>query len=65
MALTPQEKSPYYLIANLYWSNMQAFQEAFQSSEGQATAGDMQNFATGGATVLVGELEVVVPVSLS
>jgi len=44
---------------------MQAFQEALQSSEGQAAAADVQNFATGGATVLVGELEVSVPVSLS
>jgi hypothetical protein len=28
MALTPQEKSPYYMIASLYWDNMQALQEA-------------------------------------
>jgi uncharacterized protein (TIGR02118 family) len=65
MAIDPQEKSPYYLIATLYWENMQAFQEAVQSSEGQAAAGDLQNFATGGATLLVGELEVVAPVTLS
>jgi uncharacterized protein (TIGR02118 family) len=65
MAVNPQEKSPYYLIATLYWENMQAFQEGLQSSEGQTTAADLQNFATGGATLLVGELEVVAPVSLS
>lgn len=65
MALNPQEKSPYYLIATLYWANMQAFQEALQSSEGQAAAADLQNFATGGVTLLVGELEVVAPVSLT
>ena len=65
MAINPQEKSPYYLIATLYWENMQAFQEGLQSSEGQAAAGDLQNFATGGATLLVGELEVVAPVTLS
>lgn len=64
-SLNPQEKSPYYLITSLYWANMQAFQEALQSSEGQAAAADLQNFASGGATLLVGELEVPVPVSLS
>jgi uncharacterized protein (TIGR02118 family) len=64
MAINPQEKSPYYLIATLYWENMQAFQEGLQSSEGQAAAADLQTFATGGATLLVGELEVVAPVSL-
>jgi uncharacterized protein (TIGR02118 family) len=65
MAINPQEKSPYYMIASLYWENMQAFQEAIQSSEGQTAAADLQNFATGGATLLVGEVEVIAPVSLS
>ena len=65
MALTPQEKSPYYMIASLYWDNMQALQDALQSPEGQAATADLQNFATGGAAFLVGELQVVVPVSLS
>jgi uncharacterized protein (TIGR02118 family) len=65
MTLNPQEQSPYYLIATLYWENMQAFQEALQSSEGQAAVADLQNFATGGATLLVGELEVAAPISLS
>lgn len=65
MSLNPQEKSPYYLIATLYWDNMQAFQEDLQSPEGQAAAADLQNFASGGATLVVGELEVIAPVSLS
>lgn len=64
-SLNPQEQSPYYLIADLYWSDMQSFQEALQSPESQAAAGDLQNFATGGATLLVGEIEVPIPVSLS
>ena len=65
MAINPQEQSPYYLIATLYWENMQAFQEAFQSPEGQATAADVQNFATGGVTLLLGEVQVYDPVSIS
>ena len=65
MAINPQEQSPYYFIATLYWENMQAFQEAFQSPEGQAAVDDLQNFATGSVTSLVGEVQVYDPVSLS
>jgi uncharacterized protein (TIGR02118 family) len=61
----PQEPSPYYLIANLYFESMVAFQTALQSPEGQATAGDLLNFATGGATLLVGEVQAFTPVSIS
>ena len=64
-AALPEGKSPYYLIASLYWANMEALQQAFQSPEGQAAADDLQNFATGGVTLLAGEVEVLAPVSLS
>src|SRR5260370_32213490 len=63
--LSPQEHSPYYLIANLYFENMGALQVALQSPEGQATAGDLPNFASGGATLVVGEVEGYDPVCLS
>lgn len=63
-ALNPQEQSPYYFIAELYFENMAAFQAAFQSPEGEAAASDLQNFATGGATFVVGEVQVYHPVSL-
>lgn len=63
--LNPQERSPYYLIAELYFENMAALQAALQSPERQATVNDLQNFATGGVTVLTGELQVYHPVSLS
>lgn len=59
-----QEQLPHYLIAELYFDNAQALQAAFQSSEGQAAAGDLQNFATGGATLMAGEVQVLQPVSL-
>jgi len=61
----PQEPSPYYLIANLYFESMAARQTALQSPEGQAAARDLQNFATGGATLLVGEVQACTPVSIS
>ena len=63
-ALNPQEPSPYYLIADLYFENMAALQAALQSPEGQAAAGDLQNFATGGAALVVGVVQTFHPVSI-
>lgn len=63
-SLAPQEHSPYYLIANLYFEHMGAVQAALESPEGQAAAGDLQNFATGGAALVIGEVEVYDAVSL-
>lgn len=63
-ALNPQEPSPHYFVVQLYFEDMAAFQAALQSPEGQAAAGDLQNFATGGATLVVGEVQVYRPVSL-
>ena len=63
-SLNPQEQSPYYRIANLYFETMEALQAAAQSSEGQASADDLQNFATGGVTLLLGEVEVYNGVSI-
>lgn len=63
-ALNPQEPSPYYLIATLYFESMAALQSALHSPEGQATAGDVPNFATGGATLVVGEVQVFTPVAV-
>lgn len=65
VAVSPQESSPYYLIADLYFESMAALQNAMQSPEGQAAAGDLANFADGGVTLLVGEVEVYTPVSMS
>ncbi len=64
-SLAPQEQSPYYLIANLYFEHMGTLQVGLQSPEGQAAAGDLPNFATGGTTLVVGEVEVYDPVSIS
>ena len=64
-ALNPQEQSPYYLIAELYFDSMEALHAGFQSSEGQAAAGDTQNFATGGVALVIGEVHVYAAVSIS
>jgi len=44
---------------------MAALQSSNQTREGQAVANDLPNLATGGATIVVGALEVYDPVSLS
>jgi uncharacterized protein (TIGR02118 family) len=44
---------PYHLIAELAFDSLESLQSALGSPEGQAAAGDVPNFATGGATMLV------------
>ena len=44
---------------------MGAVQAALESPEGQAAAGDLQHFASGGAALVVGEVEVYASVSIS
>jgi uncharacterized protein (TIGR02118 family) len=46
--LTPAGPSSVHLVATLHFDDLGAVQAAFGSSEGQAAAGDMQNFASGG-----------------
>jgi uncharacterized protein (TIGR02118 family) len=46
---TPAGPSGIHLVAILHFDDMAAIQSAFASAEGQAAAGDLQNFATGGA----------------
>ena len=46
---------PYYWIADLYFESVEQLQSGMASSEGQAAAEDLQNFATGGATLFISE----------
>jgi uncharacterized protein (TIGR02118 family) len=50
---TPAGPSGLHLIATLTFDSMEAVQAAFASPEGQAAAGDVPNFATGGADILL------------
>ncbi len=47
--------SPYYLIATLTFDSIAAVQTALTSAEGQATAADLANFATGGVQIYFAE----------
>jgi uncharacterized protein (TIGR02118 family) len=47
----------YHRIAELWFEDMDQLQQGMGSEEGQAATGDIPNFATGGATVLISEVE--------
>ena len=47
--------SPYHLIATLTFDSLAAIQAALTSAEGQATAADLANFATGGVEIFIAE----------
>ena len=47
----------YYRMAELYFAGPAEMQQAMGSPEGQALAGDLPNFATGGVTILMGTVE--------
>jgi uncharacterized protein (TIGR02118 family) len=50
--VSPAGPSGVHLIATLTFDNMAAVQAAFGSAEGKAAAGDVANFATGGADIV-------------
>src|ERR1044071_4251823 len=52
---TAQGDSPYHLAAILSFDSAEALQGALGSSEGQATAGDLANFAQAGVDLLLFE----------
>ena len=50
-------KPPYYRTAELYFDDMNHLQTVLGSNEGQATAADLANFATGGVTLLICDVQ--------
>jgi uncharacterized protein (TIGR02118 family) len=50
-------RAPYYRIAELWFDDQAQLQASTGSPEGRATAADVGNFATGGATVLVAAID--------
>jgi uncharacterized protein (TIGR02118 family) len=47
--------APFYLIAELSFDSADELQAAMGTAEGQAAGGDVANFATGGATMMIVE----------
>lgn len=55
---SPDGSAPaYYRMAELYFEDAAQMQTTMGSPEGQATAADLANFATGGAKVIIGTVE--------
>ena len=49
---------PYYRIGELYFEDAEQMQAGLASEEGQASIADFQNFATGGVTLFISEIDV-------
>jgi uncharacterized protein (TIGR02118 family) len=52
-----ESEPPYHRIAELWFESAERLSEALSSPEGEDATGDIPNFATGGATVFVSEVE--------
>ena len=48
---------PYQRIAELTFDDMDALQAGMGSPDGQAAVGDIANFATGGVTIFIAEID--------
>ena len=62
---TPGELPHYYMIVGLYADSREEMETILASPAGQATVADVSNFATGGATFLYDDEEVLIPYALS
>lgn len=51
--------SPYHLVAVLGFDSLKAIQDALATPEGQATAGDLANFAQAGVELLMFDTKAV------
>jgi uncharacterized protein (TIGR02118 family) len=53
---TPDGSAPaFYRLADLYFDDFDHLKSVMGSPEGNATAGDLANFATGGVTLLISQ----------
>ena len=50
-------KPAFYRMAELYFTTQAQMEQALKSPEGQATVADIQNFATGGVTMVIGSVD--------
>jgi uncharacterized protein (TIGR02118 family) len=50
-------KTGFYRMAELYFQNQAQMEQTLGSPAGKATVADVSQFATGGATILVGAVE--------
>lgn len=48
---------PYYRTAEMWFDDLETLQVSMGSPEGQGTVGDLENFASGGATVFISAVD--------
>lgn len=60
----PDQQPPYYMIVGLYGDSRAHIESILASPEGQATVADVPNFATGGATFIYDDEQVIIPINL-
>ena len=63
-SMDPAEQPPYYMIVGLYAESREAIDAILASPAGQAAVADVPKFATGGATFLLDEEQVILPLGL-
>lgn len=56
---TLEGPAPYHLIATLTFDSLAAIQVALGSPEGQATAADLPNFASGGVDIFIADTKTI------
>jgi uncharacterized protein (TIGR02118 family) len=56
-AMADGSPPPYFRIADVYFDDLAALQKALGSPEGQAAAGDLANFASGGVKLMITDVE--------
>jgi len=61
---TPQGESEYYLMAELYFDDMDALKAAMSSPEGKAAAKDVMSFAKDIVQMMFAEVEEKVPATV-
>lgn len=54
-------RAPFYRSADLYFDDVAHLQSALGSPEGSAAAGDIANFASGGATLMISDVQDLTP----
>ena len=64
-SIHPNEPPEYYMIVGLYAESREAIEAILATPEGEATVADVANFATGGATFLYDEEQVIIPCELT
>jgi uncharacterized protein (TIGR02118 family) len=55
IAHTDGAQAPYYRLAEMTYKSVQTLQASLSSEQGQEVLADLQNFATGGVTMLISE----------